>query len=386
MESLKLGTAYPRNNVSASNSTNTLQSGLTQSTTSPELKSSLNFENELKQYLAPDAEGKINEEDLFASLINFNLKNSKSVKASNTFQEAFLRQKLEHELTNGYIPIEDAAKSALKDVINSGAISKEEGDSIFSQSFQGAQLDSNSDSLYDSRGGENDATVAAEILDTALQKSKQAVADLASGTITLQARSLLDEASSGQFSSSNASSFSGTDTTSSAASESSASFTASSQDISNGATEANPYNFETFTADDLPPLPGEKNSKKTESNNSSVTSAQNSSNDSATSSTKVYTIDGPKGFEFSPASNASQRLTITLPETVTGNISQLLIKDQDGKTLEEKKTSDTQLEGRESYTLKQQGSLYPKNIIVEVQLKSGEIQSYVIEDPGKEYD
>jgi len=152
------------------------------------------FEVTLRKYTTPDAANKVSEEDLFAGLVQERLQSIKGDGALASFQEKFTAQKDKMRAADGYIPMEDAAKAALKELRSDGTLSTEEADTIYSQAFAGAQLDDNKDALYDGRGGMNDQTVALATMEQALLGSRVLVQKVDAGNEEVKIRSL-DEAS-----------------------------------------------------------------------------------------------------------------------------------------------------------------------------------------------
>ena len=163
----------------------------------PVTKDSKEFDATLKAFLSVDGENKVSEEDVFSALIQERIKGQKGEAALKTFQDLLSKSKGSLKKPDGFIPVEEATKDALRKFRDSGAISKEDVDKIYSQSFAGAQLDSNKDALYDNRGGPGDSSVAVASLEQALLSSRTLVAAFDGGTETATERSL-DEVSAGK--------------------------------------------------------------------------------------------------------------------------------------------------------------------------------------------
>lgn len=163
----------------------------------PVTKDSKEFDDTLKAFLAVDGENKVSEEDVFSALVQERIKKEKGADALKTFQELLTKSKESMKKPDGFVPVEDATKDALRKFRDSGAISKEEADKIYSQAFAGAQLDSNKDALYDNRGGPGDSSVAVASLEQALLSSRTAVAAFDGGSESATERSL-DEATAGK--------------------------------------------------------------------------------------------------------------------------------------------------------------------------------------------
>jgi hypothetical protein len=164
-------------------------SGLTKATAST-TGASDEFSSTLKAFLAPDKSNKVSEEEVFAALVQERIKKTKGDSALSEFKTIFESTKKRLQRPDGYVPIEDAAKQALKEFRDSNKISKEEADSIYSQAFAGAQLDQNKDALYDNRGGANDPTIAVADMEQALLLSGTLLGKFDSGSEKAATRSL----------------------------------------------------------------------------------------------------------------------------------------------------------------------------------------------------
>lgn len=155
------------------------------------------FDATLKALLAADEQNKVSEEDVFSALVQQRIKQEKGDDALQTFQDLLTKSRDSHKKADGFVPLEDATKDALRKFRDSGAISNEEADKIYSQSFAAAQLDSNKDSLFDNRGGAGDSSIAVASLEEALLASRTVFTAFDSGAETAAVRSL-DEASVGK--------------------------------------------------------------------------------------------------------------------------------------------------------------------------------------------
>jgi hypothetical protein len=148
------------------------------------------FNSTLKALLSPNKSNKVSEEELFSALVLERIKKTKGDSALSEFKTIFESTKKQLQKPDGFVPLEDATKQALKEFRNAQKISKEEADSIYSQAFAGAQLDQNKDALYDNRGGPNDPTMAVAEMEQALLLSGALIGKFDTGTETAQARSL----------------------------------------------------------------------------------------------------------------------------------------------------------------------------------------------------
>jgi hypothetical protein len=148
------------------------------------------FNTTLKALLSPDKTNKVSEEELFSALVQERIKKTKGESALSEFKTIFESAKKRLQKPDGFVPMEDATKEALKEFRDAQKISKEEADSIFSQAFAGAQLDQNKDALYDNRGGPNDPTMAVAEMEQALLLSGALIDKFDAGTDKAPTRSL----------------------------------------------------------------------------------------------------------------------------------------------------------------------------------------------------
>ncbi len=159
--------------------------------------SSADFDKTLKAFLAANGENKVSEEDVFSALVQERIKKTKGEDALKTFQDLLAKSREAQKKPDGFVPVEDATKDALRKFRESGAISKDEADSIYSQAFAAAQLDSNKEALFDNRGGPGDSSIAVASLEEALLASRTVCTGFDNGTETAAVRSL-DEPSAGK--------------------------------------------------------------------------------------------------------------------------------------------------------------------------------------------
>ena len=155
---------------------------------------STEFDKTLKVFLGDDPAKKVSEEDLFSALVSERVKTAKGDKQGSKFQEVLEAKKNSMKKGDGYVPMEDATKAALVEARETGLLTKEETDTIYSEAFAAAQLDDNKGALFDGRGGANDTTVAVASLEQALAGSRVLIEKYADGSEKPPERSV-DEAS-----------------------------------------------------------------------------------------------------------------------------------------------------------------------------------------------
>jgi hypothetical protein len=148
------------------------------------------FSSTMKAFLAHGQGDKISEEHLFSGLIQKSIQDIKGDAGLAEFKTLFEAAKKRLQKANGYVPVEDATKAALKEYRDANKLTKEEADSIYSKAFAGAQLDQNTDALYDDRGGPNDPTIAVAEMEQALILSSSVMSKFDSGAEQVKARSL----------------------------------------------------------------------------------------------------------------------------------------------------------------------------------------------------
>jgi len=154
------------------------------------------FDMTLKGLMKPDGANKVSEEDLFSALIQERIKKEKGEDALKAFQELLATTKQSMQKPDGYIPVEDATKAALINFQTSGKLTAEEADTMYSEAFAAAQLDGNSEVLFDNRGGPNDPTIAVATMEQALMGSRVKIEKFDSGAEKAPLRSLLEPSAS----------------------------------------------------------------------------------------------------------------------------------------------------------------------------------------------
>jgi hypothetical protein len=148
------------------------------------------FEALLRGMVSPDGANQVNEEELFAGIIFERLKSTKGEEVANKYATSLASEKAALQKSSGYVPVEDAAKNALKSLRADGSLSSEEADTVYSEAFDAAQLDANKNALYDGRGSAGDSTIALALMESALASSKMLVEKFSSGETQATARSL----------------------------------------------------------------------------------------------------------------------------------------------------------------------------------------------------
>lgn len=161
-----------------------LTKSLTSDNKTKSTESSSDFEAQLKSLLSPDSANNVNEEELYAGLIQQQIQELKGDDAASEYASLLSSSKSELTTASGYVPVEAAGNSALAAMVESGTLTEEEAMKIKSSSFKAAQLDDNLNALYDGRGSAEDPTIAVMGLEEALTKAKAKLADIAAGNDT----------------------------------------------------------------------------------------------------------------------------------------------------------------------------------------------------------
>ena len=98
------------------------------------------------------------------------------------------------------------------------------------------------------------------------------------------------------------------------------------------------------------------------------------------------TIDGGQGFVFKPESDHEKKLVILLPSQLANDVSDVLLKDEDGNIVERGRSSGYANGGREHFRFDRAGQDYPQNLTVEVRMADGSVRLYEIPNPAERYD
>ncbi len=98
------------------------------------------------------------------------------------------------------------------------------------------------------------------------------------------------------------------------------------------------------------------------------------------------TVDGSGGFLFKPVSDSNGKLVVLLPAKISSSVVDVILKDENGEKVEEGKFSGIANGDRAHFRFRKPGRDYPKNLTVEIRLKSGRVIKYFIPDPSSRYD
>ena len=286
------------------------------------------FEQLLKALLPATQENNVSEEELFAALTRERLLSLKGEDALKEFDTVFAAKKANFTKPDGFVAYEAAAVETLRQLTSAGVISSSEGDQIYSEAFAAAQLDSNTATLWDRRGGQNDPTMAVEKMEAALAAARLKISNFAEGKDTVSYLGLAN-ADGGQR-------------------------------YNSAASSAVASNLSTSSTGSLP---------------------------TGTIKPRGSYVDGANGFLFKPISSNEGRLAVLLPESMAHLVEEVVLKDKSGKVIDRGRSTgygDTGV--REKFSFSRKGGSYPKRLSVEVRLQDGSTVTYKIPDPSKRYD
>jgi len=280
-------------------------------------QSSSAFDALLTKIIAPSGQGEVNEEELFAGLIQERIVKLKGNEAGDSYANKLASTKA----SNG--SLEEAARGALKELIADGTLTGDEASIIHAQAFKAAQLDDNADTLFDSRGGPNDPTIAVAQLEAAL----------------LSARTMVEKFDSGE----EAAGTLGLDVGNTGLPNIRVSI------LADGTMSVDQTDLLDITAESSPE-------------------------------------DGPEGFLFKPTSESDGNLVVLLPSKFKEQVESLLLKDSEDNEIEQGRSTAYANGDREHFRFSKAGSDYSENLKVEVKFKDGTSTTYTIADPSQRYD
>jgi hypothetical protein len=273
----------------------------------------------------------VSEEDLFAVLIEQRL-GEVSEEAAEMYATEREKEINSIRRGDGYVNMEKAAVRALRTVVDSGMIDKEEGERVYGEAFMGAQLDDNLDELWDDRGSANDPTIAIASIEEALMKAGMFMEQLQSGAIEVAQRNL-SIGSTGE-------------ATAAAASA---------------------------------------------SNHTGHTAGSNLESAAGNRNVQAQSLDGPGGFLWKPVSESDNKLVVLLPEALRGAISRVEIHtslppSDITKLAEGRFAGDTMNGNRPHFRFDKPGSGYGSDVHLVAYKDDGSVLSWDIKDGGSRHE
>ncbi len=284
------------------------------------------FSDFIRNALGSYGKEMISEEDLFAVLIEQRL-GDVSEEASEMYATELQKEMAAIRRGDGYVNMEKAAIGALRTVVESGMIDEAEGERVYGEAFMGAQLDSDTNELWDDRGSANDPTIAIASIEEALMKVEMFMNGLTSGDIEVVQRPL-----------------------------------------SSGST-------------------GESSMGSSGSHASSGSTGEVASNGMH----RPQSMDGSGGFLWKPVSESDKKLVVLLPEALRGVVSRVEIHSSlppsDVTKLGEGRfAGDTMNGNRPHFRFDKPGSAYGKDVHVVAYKEDGTMLSWNIKDGGSRND
>jgi hypothetical protein len=294
--------------------------------TIPQGETEHDFNSILSGILSPMGNNDISEEELFAGLIQERIQKLKGSEAAASYSQALSAER--SASTGQRFSIEEAARGVLQQLEDDGTLTYDEATTIHAQAFKAAQLDGNSEALYDDKGGPNDPTIAIAKLEAALLSARTKIEEIEGGdsdpgTLTL--------------------------------------------DIGNTG---------------LPNIRVKINDDGT----FGLPSTDDKKDSGVTPVDGAVPIDGAEGFLFKPISDTTGNLVILLPQSLKNNVESVILKNSSGETLEEGIDSGYANGDRQHFRFNKPGAEFGANVTVEVKLKSGGKEIFMIEDPSRRHD
>ncbi|MBN8547969.1 MAG: hypothetical protein J0M12_01500 [Deltaproteobacteria bacterium] len=290
------------------------------------------FDTFMKGVLTPDKENNVNEEELFAGLIQERIYSLKGQEVGDQFKAVFDKNKAQCMGQNGYCFTEKAARDSLVEFQSSGKLTLDEANKIHSEAFEAAQLDDNKTALFDGHGGPNDPTMAVAQMEAAL----------------LAAQTMLQKISSGAVAAPN-----------------------------HAITAEYPALGTIALRTDITQLGGTGGDPKIGSKVKSEITPRR------------YKIDGNEGMLWKPFAEHTGKLIMMLPPTYTGQVQSITLRNSEtGHKLDAGRYFSVGAgpTGREKWIFKKPGDKYPDDVTVQIKFRDGNMQTMHIAKPGKRYD
>lgn len=144
------------------------------------------FESFMKDVMKTDKGRSIgnraSEEELFSGLVQYQVKSSLGDEKLAEFQDILLTQSLYLQDTRGVRSWEEATRQSLLEFQARNSATEDEVNSIYSTCFSAAQLDSNTDALWDRRGD----TKSVMKTDEAIAKCKEMMGQIESNAVSVK--------------------------------------------------------------------------------------------------------------------------------------------------------------------------------------------------------
>ncbi|MCB0359766.1 MAG: hypothetical protein KDD44_09020 [Bdellovibrionales bacterium] len=144
--------------------------------------SSSDFASLITKALSRDMGAQVNEEELFAAIVEQKLA-AHSDEAASYFREKKAQFTSEMMRSDGIVPLEAVVNKALAATEEAGHIDAETARMVKANSFAAAQLDDNLDLLWDGRGSAEDPSIAVATVEEAMAKMKLTLESIENGEL-----------------------------------------------------------------------------------------------------------------------------------------------------------------------------------------------------------
>ena len=143
----------------------------------------------LSEFFGKDTVQHVSEEELYAAVTYSRLTEEYGTEAGDSFKKAFRSNLEAGRRADGYAFIETSVVSALQHLVDGGTLATEEAETVNGEAFAAAQLDDNSQELWDHLG----STQAVARVTASLASSAELMTRIAEGRLSIAKRSLSAE-------------------------------------------------------------------------------------------------------------------------------------------------------------------------------------------------
>lgn len=147
--------------------------------TKTDIKSDSDFSKELSGMISSYDGTNVSEEALFSALVGKQLKDTKGEETFNQYSSMITAS------TGTGASFEEQSLKALLKLTESGALKEDEASKIYSNAFSAAQLDDDTEHLFDHIGGGADKTKATATITDGISKAEEAMKLIESGALTV---------------------------------------------------------------------------------------------------------------------------------------------------------------------------------------------------------
>ncbi|MCB0338862.1 MAG: hypothetical protein KDD53_04620 [Bdellovibrionales bacterium] len=324
-----------------------------------EVEKPSDFEGYLRSILTPDAENNVNEETLFAGLLQERIRSSKGDELASKFEMKYKEGLEQFRRPDGVTLPEGAARQALRSLVDSGDLSQEEAHSFHAQAFHGAQLDNRLNVLWDGRGSVEDPSIAIANLEAALLSARTKIEAFDNGSEDPGSLSLDAEPGSEFI------------------------FGVNGSDKVFYPHEH--IEFGALAAPEALAALLNPQSEMVEEVEEEVL-AEEETPESEEEDQNLETLeDAIASFgRWNPNSSRNNNLVVSAPSELSAQIEKVVLRDSEGNEIEEGTLGKINKHGRQRVRFDKEGAEYGQDVRVEVSLKDGTTASYEVgEAPHK---